>query len=433
MCTANPVTGHLAGPTRARYFLKVPFVSALLLTTQAQADLLGDSHLSLETRNFYMNRDYRDAGLFDGPRHDGKPQSKAEDWAQGFILRGNSGFTEGTVGVGLDVLGLVGVKLDSGGGSSGTGVLQRNQRTGEPVDEYSFLAPTAKLKVAQTLVTLGNHEPVMPVLFRNDTRLLPQTYRGGQVVSTDIQNLSLTAGQFRQAHQRDSSDYEDLRMAADGSTGGVPTDRFNYGGVTYAFLPNLSATFYRAELKDNYSQNAASLLYKTPLSESVNLKTDLRYFGSDGEGRSNVDNRYLGGMFTLSSRGHSLGLGYQSQSGETGLPYLLVADPWALNNGTYQPFVRAKEDSWQLRYDFDFAALGIPGLTLMTRYMRGDDFDIRGVAAKEWERNTDIGYVIQSGPLRNLSLRWRNVTYRASQTTDVDENRLIVAYTFKFW
>ena len=429
MRTANPVTGHLAGPTRARYFLKVTFVSALLLTAQAQADLLGDSHLSLETRNFYMNRDYRDAGLFDGPRHDGKPQSKAEDWAQGFILRGNSGFTEGTVGVGLDVLGLVGVKLDSGGGS----VLQRNQRTGEPVDEYSFLAPTAKLKVAKTLVTLGDHEPVMPVLFRNDTRLLPQTYRGGQVVSTDIQNLSLTAGQFRQAHQRDSSDYEDLRMAADGSTGGVPTDRFNYGGVTYAFLPNLSAMFYRAELKDNYSQNAASLLYKTPLSESVNLKADLRYFGSADEGRTNVDNRYLGSMFTLSSRGHSLGLGYQNQSGDTGLPYLLVADPWALNNGTYQPFVRAKEDSWQLRYDFDFAVLGIPGLTLMTRYMRGDDFDIRGVAAKEWERNTDIGYVIQSGPLRNLSLRWRNVTYRGSETTDVDENRLIVAYTFKFW
>lgn len=259
MRTANPVTGHLAGPTRARYSLKATCVSALLLATQAHADLVADSHMSLETRNFYMNRDYRDAGLSDGPRHDGKPQSKAEDWAQGFILRGNSGFTEGTVGVGLDVLGLVGVKLDSGGGSSGTGVLQRNQRTGEPVDEYSFLAPTAKLKVAKTLVTLGNHEPVMPVLFRNDTRLLPQTYQGGQVVSTDIQNLSLTAGQFRQAHQRDSSDYEDMRMAADGSTGGVPTDRFNYAGATYALQPNLSATFYRAELKDNYSQNAASL------------------------------------------------------------------------------------------------------------------------------------------------------------------------------
>lgn len=169
------------------------------------------------------------------------------------------------------------------------------------------------------------------------------------------------------------------------------------------------------------------------MTESVNFKADLRYFGSDNEGHTNVDNRYLGGMFTVSSRGHSLGLGYQNQRGDTGLPYLSVADPWALNNGTYQPFVRAREDSWQLRYDYDFAPVGLPGLTLMTRYMRGNDFEIRGVAAKEWERNTDIAYVIQSGPLRNLSLRWRNVTYRGSATTDVDENRLIVAYTFKFW
>ncbi|WP_449434962.1 OprD family outer membrane porin [Pseudomonas putida] len=67
-------------------------------------------------------------------------------------------------------------------------------------------------------------------------------------------------------------------------------------------------TFYRAELKDNYHQKAASLLYKTPLSESVNLKADLRYFDSDDQGWTNVDN-------------HSLGLGYQNQSGDTGLPY----------------------------------------------------------------------------------------------------------------
>ena len=85
MRTANPVTGHMAGPTHARYSLTASCVSALLLATQAHADLIADSHLSLETRNFYMNRDYRDAGLSDGPRHDGKPQSKAEDWAQGFI------------------------------------------------------------------------------------------------------------------------------------------------------------------------------------------------------------------------------------------------------------------------------------------------------------------------------------------------------------
>ncbi|WP_343077626.1 OprD family outer membrane porin [Pseudomonas sp.] len=56
-----------------------------------------------------------------------------------------------------------------------------------------------------------------------------------------------------------------------------------------------------------------------------------------------------------------------------------------------------------------------------------------GLAPKEQERNTDIDYVIQSGLLQNLSVRWRNVTDRGSETTDVDENRLIVAHTLKSW
>ncbi|WP_234306422.1 OprD family outer membrane porin, partial [Pseudomonas aeruginosa] len=34
-----------------------------------------------------------------------------------------SGYTEGTLGVGLDLLGKLGVRLDSGAGRSGTGLL----------------------------------------------------------------------------------------------------------------------------------------------------------------------------------------------------------------------------------------------------------------------------------------------------------------------
>src|SRR5690606_39406941 len=47
-------------------------------------------------------------------------QSKAEEWAQGFILRASSGYTAGTVGVGVDLLGQLGIKLDSGGGRINT-------------------------------------------------------------------------------------------------------------------------------------------------------------------------------------------------------------------------------------------------------------------------------------------------------------------------
>ena len=46
-----------------------------------------------------------------------------------------------------------------------------------------------------------------------------------------------------------------------------------------------------------------------------------------------------------------------------------------------------------------------------------------------WERNLDVTYVIQSGPLKNLALRWRNVELRGDATGRRDENRVIIAYT----
>ena len=54
-------------------------------------------------------------------------QHKAEEWAQGFLLRYESGFTEGPLGFGVDALGLLGVKLDSSPDRTGTGLLQADR------------------------------------------------------------------------------------------------------------------------------------------------------------------------------------------------------------------------------------------------------------------------------------------------------------------
>ncbi|VTM00049.1 putative porin [Pseudomonas aeruginosa] len=103
---------------------------------------------------------------------------------------------------------------------------------------------------------------------------------------------------------------------------------------------------------------------------------------------------------------------------------------------TYQTFTRPQEKSWQLRYDYDFAGprparpeLHDPAMcravTSSAGAGRADD--------SEWERNSDLSYVIQSGPLKSVALKWRNVTYRSRYGTDLDENRLIVNYTLKLW
>lgn len=407
-----------------KLFLISALAAAIAVPSVTQAALVEDGEGSLSLRNFYMNRDFR--GNTTG-------QSKAEDWGQGFMLRLKSGYTEGTVGVGVDALGLVGIKLDSGGGTGGTGALVRSRHTGKSADSHGFVGVTGKAKISETVLTVGTHEPVMPVAFRNDTRMLPQTFQGGQIQSKDIENLTLTAGQFQKVRLRDSTNYENMQMFSDGSSGGVASNKFNYGGASYQFIPGLTGTYYFAELKDNYTQHHANVQYLTDLTSELKFKTDLRYFKSSDKGKTNVDNRLVSGMFSLGYAGHWFGLGYQDGSGKTGTPFLAGGtDPWTMNTSTYHHFLRAKEDSWQARYDYNFANIGVPGLNLMARYIRGDNFKVGGKSAQEWERDIDIGYIIQSGPLKDLGVLVRNVMYRGSHTTNVDENRVIVNYTFKF-
>ncbi|MNF19482.1 Porin-like protein NicP precursor [compost metagenome] len=52
---------------------------------------------------------------------------------------------------------------------------------------------------------------------------------------------------------------------------------------------------------------------------------------------------------------------------------------------------------------------------------------------KTWERNTDITYVVQSGPLKNVGIKWRNASTRSNIGSDLDENRFIVSYTLPLW
>jgi hypothetical protein len=150
--------------------------AVVIATNPASAAFIEDSKAAVELRNFYMNRDFRS----------GDGQSKAEEWAQGFILKMESGYTEGPVGFGLDAIGLLGVKLDSGSGRGGTGLLPRSA-SGEPADDYGTAGLTAKAKLSATTLHVGTLQPVIPVLMRNDSRLLPNIYRGAWLQSKTSQ------------------------------------------------------------------------------------------------------------------------------------------------------------------------------------------------------------------------------------------------------
>lgn len=419
-----------------------------ILPNLAHADFIKDSKGSLELRNFYFNRDFRQDGGLASHKLPGATagQSKAEEWAQGFLLRMESGYTEGTVGFGVDALGLAGVKLDSSTDRSGTGLLPMGKDFNAP-DSYGSLGLTGKIKVSKSVLKFGTLGTRVPVLQANDTRLLPQTFEGAQITVQEIKDLNLTAGHLRQIKDRNSTDYTDFAITTNAgrniakSAGGALNkgDDFNFAGADYKFTSNLTGSYYYGNLADYYKQHFFGLVHTLPIAKDQSLKTDLRYFSSSEDGHrqvQDVDNRALMGMLTYSLGGHAFGLGYQQMNGNTGFPFLnAVTDPYLVNYVQIGNFSSAKEKSWQARYDYNFASIGLPGLTFMTRYVYGDNVELGAGRAegKEWERNMDLGYVIQSGPVKGLGFKWRNATYRSNLATsgnmNYDENRLIVSYT----
>ncbi|WOC78175.1 OprD family porin [Stutzerimonas frequens] len=398
--------------------------ATLAIPTLAQAAFIEDTKAGLELRNFYYNSDNR---------QDGAGQSKQDEWAQGFLLRVESGYTEGTVGFGVDALGLLGVKLDSSPDRTGTGLLPVGD-SGRAPDDYSELGLTAKAKVSKSVLKVGTLQLKNPAIGTSDSRLLPAVMRGGQLVSNEIDGLTLDLGYIDQINNRNSTNYEDMVVNNAGKsitgTGGVESDEFVYLGGTYKVTKDLSASYYYSNLEDFYKQHALNLIHVLPIADGQSLKTDLRYQRSKDDGNTNVDNKAFGAMVTYSLSGHSFGLGYQKMSGDTGFAYVGGnIDPYLVNYVQIGDFAKTDEKSWQARYDFNFAAVGIPGLTFMTRYLTGDDFGANG-DGKEWERDTDIGYTFQEGALKNLNLKWRNATFRSNGTgSDIDQNRLIVSYT----
>lgn len=434
---------------------KSTLAAAVTIGVMAQqagaAGFIDDSKATLGLRNFYINTDYRDGNA---------TPNKNEEWGQGFDLRFISGYTQGTVGFGVDAIGLLGVKLDSGGGTNGAtstsygGTVFPSKSNGEAVDDFSSLGLTAKAKVSQTELKLGTLQPKLPVIVTNDGRLLPQTWQGGQLTSNDIKDLTLIGGQIEQVKGRNSSNNQQLSISGANSrtAAGRDSNKFIYAGGDYKLTKDLTAQYYYGNLEDFYKQHFLGLVHNWAIGPGV-LKSDFRYFNSSDDGanghdknyfttgyygsgvtKGKVDNNLYSGLFLYSVAGHTFGGGYQVSNGDSDFPWLNQGDGssnYTITDMQIQKFGRAGERTWQGRYSYDFAKVGVPGLTAGVVYLRGDNIDTASGDRTEWERDLSLAYVVQEGPLKNLGLAWKNAMWRTDlpSTRSQDENRLIVSYS----
>ena len=394
----------------------------------ANAAFIEDSTASLTATNIYLNRDFRQF----------EDQNKRDEWGQGLWLDVKSGYTEGTVGFGVDAMGLLGIKLDSGKGRTGTDLLPVQDDGGTP-DEFSRLSATAKVKISATELRYGSHVPELPVVKASDSRLLPQVFEGGLLTSSELEGLTFTGGRLDKVIDRASTNSEEMVLNAKNRrfASGVEADHLDLAGVDYKFAPGLTGRYYFADLDDIYRQHFFGLLTSHKIGAGT-LSSDLRYIVSRDSGAANagkVDNQAFNAMVSYGLGNHKFGLGFQDMSGDTSFAYIDGSDPFLVNFVQINDFANADERSWQARYDYNFAGLGVPGLTFMTRYIRGDDARVAGSDDRggEWERDIEFKYVVQSGPLKDLYVRVRNASFRSDFARDADENRVIVGYTLPIW
>ncbi|WKC45241.1 MULTISPECIES: OprD family porin [Pseudomonas] len=429
------------------YTLPLSLIAALPLAALAVEDqpdgFIEGSRLNVLARNFYFNRDDRKGQS--SPTGNGY----SEAWAQGLIGKFESGFTQGTVGFGLDAFAMIGVKLDSGTGRSGGkgsfGMLPAD-RDNRPEDSYSKVGGAAKLRVLDTVIKAGDVFPLTPVVAYGDSRVLPESFRGVTVQNTSLAGLSLQGGRLSGMSQPNESGMN--KGFATFYAGPVDSPWIGYFGGDYQLNKHLGFSLYSSRLKDAWDQYYVGSTASYPLTEDVSLFGDVNYYKAVDEGKKRLgtfDNNIWSARLGVKVGAHSVAVSHQRNNGDDDFDYLRQSDSIFLNNSIqYSDFNSPKERSWMVRYDLDMQAFGIPGLTFMTRYAKGSGADYSNANAvymrrdaagnpltdqRRWERNIEAKYVVQAGTLKDLSLRLRQASVRSSAfESDLEEVRVIIEY-----
>lgn len=418
-------------------------ITGTALADEPTSGFLDGASLEVLSRNFYLNSDYR------SPSPTGK--SYKAEWAQGFISSFESGFTPGTVGLGLDAHAFLGVKLDSGKGRSGTGLLPVDS-DGRSAGNYSSGGGAIKLKTSNTTLSFGEMMVETPVFDTADKRLQPEYATGFLLNSRELDDINLVAGHFTAFKNQDSSSSKGnfSGYGANTDAGGI-----SFAGADLFTQSPVGGALYASELTDTWYQYYGNLHLKQP---GIFLDGNIYHTRQTGQALAGaIDNTAysLSGKYTVGAHGFTLA--YQKVQGDTPFDFVGGDSIYLANSIKYADFNGAGERSWQARYDLDLSTFGVPGLNFMTRYVKGTGIDgthapqggaynpfdpslgeyvpQQGDGGRHWERDIDLRYIVQSGAAKGLSLQVSQVSHRANAAQggdDIDRLYVVIQYPLNF-
>ncbi|HEF4760251.1 TPA: OprD family outer membrane porin [Pseudomonas putida] len=419
------------------------------------AGFVSGSSLNAILRNYYFSRD----------NHNTPSRLDQREWVQAVYLSFRSGYTDTPVGVGVDVHGFSGLKLDGGGGSGGAGLLPLNAEK-EPESEFSAAGAALKFRGYDTFVQAGDQYLENPVIAGGVSRVFPQSFRGVGLKNYSLPDLTLDTGWVDSTRLRNQSGQSHLVTSYGSSNkAGVPADResphMGWLGGVYSVPGSITLMVYAGQLSDIWNQYYAGASRPWNITSVMTLTPYLHYFKTRNQGQSqlgHIDNDTYSGGLTVSGAGQSLTLGLQKIDGNTPFDYVAQDDRSFLylsNSQQFADFNGPGEKSWKLQYQTSLKFLDAPNIQFSTSYTRGEAdltrvdpaskgygyiFNASGKDAHHWERDVALRYAVPDGKARglNVTLRWaahrEGDGYTAPGNTrgnsNADEYRVIVDYPF---
>ncbi|MEG0052917.1 MAG: OprD family outer membrane porin [Comamonas sp.] len=403
--------------------------STAFATAQEEAKgFVEGSAFHMQNRMLFEQLDYQKGSRFRAASGQ-RGQTLSRESAYGLMLTYESGYTRGLFGLGLDAHAY---------GASNLGTEANHARATpryvakdgqEVTDSFGRAGAALKLRISSTELKLGEMRTKTPIFSSSDTRLLPESNRGWQVISRHIPTLTLQAGRFTGWADRNArKNGADLLANYSGATSGA----FSFiGGAWATPVTHLTLSSYYGKHVDNWNTAYLGGFYKLPLSDKRSLSFNLNLYRSTDTGKAKsgeIDTTTWSLMSTYGIGAHKFGIGYQKVNGNNPFDYVNRGSIWLENAMQLSDFNGPREASWQLKYDVDLSTIAIPGLSLGLAYTRGSGIDnshlnivyanylgYSGVNGKHWERDIQLRYTVQHGTAKHLSLQLRYGVHRTNK------------------
>jgi hypothetical protein len=421
--------------------IQAAFITTTYASEQSESKgFVEDAEGSVLFRTGYISRD-RDGGRTD-----------TSSLGQAAMVNLKSGFTKGTIGFGVDIIGDVGFKIGENA-NNGNGMLVQ-RADGSAYNHWGRGGGVVKARASNTTVSYGTHVLDIPVLASNTARIVPEYFTGFLVKSHEIKDLELVAGKFTKNQYSSQLASDENRL-----------DRAVIWGAVYQFNDRTSGSYYGLDQPDLIDRHYINLTYNQPLAEDSSISYDFSgyYTKFDKDASTYSATGYVApnyaktgvagvdksnAIWSLSAdykKGpHSTLVAYQQNTGSVGYDYGSNGDGYQsiyVANSYLSDFVGNHEKSVQLRYNYNFKNWSLPGLTWTSAFVYGWDINVldSDKEGKEHEFFNQVKYTVQSGFAKDVSFRIRNSLLRSNTAYNpvymgnVDEWRLFVDVPVKLF